>query len=61
LFLEEKLNNAQMKKMSSGKKDVGLDFDFKITDGKESKIVTLEGGAGSIPGKEVFAIQRIAI
>lgn len=57
---KRKINNAKMMKMSSGKKDRGLDLlTIKITDGNQSKIVTLEGGAGSIPGKEVFAFNGL--
>jgi cytochrome c-type biogenesis protein CcsB len=55
-----KINNAKMTKLSSGKKDVGLDIlTLKITDGNQTKIVALEGGAGSIPGKEVFQFNGL--
>ena len=55
-----KINHAKMTKMSSGKKDVGVDIlTLKITDGKESKIVNLEGGMGQMPNTEVFQLNGL--
>jgi cytochrome c-type biogenesis protein CcsB len=50
------VQNAKKMLLPSGNKNVGLDYlTLKITDGNQSKIVQLEGGAGSIPTHEVFA------
>jgi len=50
------LKNAKMMKLSSGKRAVGSDYlVIKLTDGKESKIVSLEGGIGAIPTHETFS------
>jgi cytochrome c-type biogenesis protein CcsB len=55
-----RINNAKMTKMSSGRKDVGIDvLSLKITDGKESKIVHLQGGIGQIPTTEVFQLNGL--
>jgi cytochrome c-type biogenesis protein CcsB len=55
-----KIENAKMTKMSSGKKDVGTDvLTLKVTDGNESKIVSLEGGSGQIPSTEVFEMNGL--
>ncbi len=50
------VQNAKKMLLPSGNKNVGSDYlTLKITDGNQSKIVQLEGGAGSIPTHEVFA------
>ncbi len=55
-----KIDHAKIVKMSSGKKNVGMDIlTLKITDGKESKIVSLEGGLGQIPSTEVFQFNGL--
>ena len=47
--------HAKMVKMSSGRKDVGIDIlSVKVTDGSKSKIVELVGGIGQIPEHTVF-------
>ncbi|MGV3630275.1 MAG: cytochrome c biogenesis protein CcsA [Bacteroidota bacterium] len=52
-----KIDHAKMTKMSSGKKDVGVDIlTLRITDGKESRIVNLEGGMGQMPESEMFVL-----
>ncbi len=52
--------NAEMRKISSGKKDVGMDIlTLKITDGKQSKIVDLEGGISAIPSHETFEFNGL--
>lgn len=52
-----KIDHAKMTKMSSGKKDVGVDIlTLRITDGKESKIISLEGGMGQMPESEMFVL-----
>lgn len=53
--------NAAMMKMSSGRKDVGTDIlTLKVTDGKQSKLVTLEGGFGQIPTPEFFTFNGLS-
>jgi cytochrome c-type biogenesis protein CcsB len=55
-----KIENAKMTKMSSGKKDVGTDvLTLKVSDGNQSKIVSLQGGSGQIPSTEVFALNGL--
>jgi cytochrome c-type biogenesis protein CcsB len=55
-----KIENAKMTKMSSGKKDVGTDvLTLKVTDGKMSQLVSLQGGSGQIPSKEVFQLNGL--
>lgn len=50
------VQNAKKMLLPSGNKNVGSDYlTLKITDGNQSKIVQLEGGAGSIPTHEVFS------
>lgn len=52
-----KIDHAKMTKMSSGKKDVGVDIlTLRITDGKESRMVSLEGGMGQMPESEMFVL-----
>lgn len=49
--------HAKKYKLPSGRKDVGSDYLIvRVSDGKESKIVTLEGGMGMIPTPEFFVL-----
>ncbi|ASS48286.1 MAG: hypothetical protein A3D31_19230 [Candidatus Fluviicola riflensis] len=51
------IQHAKKMKLPSGRKDVGSDYLIvKVSDGKESKIVTLEGGLGRIPTSEFFIL-----
>jgi len=51
------IQHAKKVKLPSGKKDVGSDYLIvKVSDGKESKIVTLEGGMGMLPTSEFFLL-----
>jgi cytochrome c-type biogenesis protein CcsB len=51
------IKHAKKMKLPSGRKDVGSDYLIvKVSDGKESKIVTLEGGLGMIPTAEFFIL-----
>ncbi|MES2587415.1 MAG: cytochrome c biogenesis protein CcsA [Bacteroidota bacterium] len=55
-----RIDHARMVKMSSGRKDVGMDIlTLRVSDGKESKIVALEGGLGQIPSTEVFLLNGL--
>lgn len=52
--------NAEVRKMSSGKKDVGMDIlTMKVTDGTKSKIVELEGGISAIPSHVTFEFNGL--
>ncbi len=52
--------HAKMVKMSSGRKDVGVDIlTVKVTDGSKSKIVELVGGIGQIPEHTVFNFEGL--
>lgn len=54
------VKHAKMMKMPSGKRKVGSDFlVVKITDGKFSKIVELEGGMGALPTHEVISLNGL--
>jgi cytochrome c-type biogenesis protein CcsB len=51
------INHAKKMLISSGKKKEGSDYlTVRVTDGKESKIIQLEGGMGAIPEHEVFSL-----
>ncbi|MES2557573.1 MAG: cytochrome c biogenesis protein CcsA [Bacteroidota bacterium] len=51
------IKHAKKMKLPSGRKDVGSDYLIvKVSDGNESKIVTLEGGLGMIPTSEFFIL-----
>ncbi|MBU2019955.1 MAG: cytochrome c biogenesis protein CcsA [Bacteroidetes bacterium] len=55
------INHAKKMLVSSGRRDIGTDYLFlKVTDGKESKEVRLEGGMGQIPGLEVFSLNGLS-
>lgn len=55
-----KIDHAKMTKMSSGKKDVGVDIlTLKITDGNKTKIVNLEGGMGQLPSYQIFEFNGL--
>lgn len=57
---KREIPNAKMTKMSSGRKDAGVDvLTVKITDGKDSRLVDLEGGFGQIPTREVFTFKGL--
>lgn len=52
---KEQINHAKMMRVPSGRKDAGNDYlTLKITDGKDSRIVVLEGGMGVIATEERF-------
>ena len=52
---KSEIKHSKMIKIRSGKKDVGSTYLIvKLTDGSNSKIVELEGGAGSLPTHEKF-------
>lgn len=54
------LPNAKRMLMPSGKKNVGLDYlTVRVSDGKESKIITLEGGMGAKPKSEFFQLNGL--
>lgn len=51
------IRNARKQLMPSKVKNAGSDYlTVRITDGKESKVVDLEGGMGRIPAHEVFTL-----
>ncbi len=57
---KREIPNSKMIKMSSGRKDVGVDILMvKITDGNQSQIVALEGGFGQIPTHHVFTFNGL--
>ena len=57
---KREIPHAKMVKMSSGRKDVGVDIlTVKITDGAKSKIVDLIGGIGQIPEHTVFNFEGL--
>jgi len=57
---KQAIKHAKMTKIHSDNKEVGSDFLIvKITDGKESKIVELEGGMGARPTHETFTFQGL--
>lgn len=54
------IDHAKMMKLSSGRKDKGLDIlTVKISDDKSSKIVDLVGGMGQIPETEIFQFSGL--
>lgn len=54
------LPNSKMMKMSSGRRDVGVDIlTVKIIDGKQTKIIDLEGGMGQIPAQHRFVFNGL--
>ncbi len=55
------LKNSKMMRMPSGRKDEGVDcLTVKVTDGKTSKIVDLNGGFGQIPDNTVFNLNGVS-
>lgn len=57
---KNEIKNAKMTKMSSGRKDRGMDIlTLKITDGNKSKLVDLVGGFQQMPEKAVFNFQGL--
>lgn len=57
---KREIPNAKMTKMSSGRKDVGVDIlTIRISDGDKSKIVQLEGGFGQIPTHHVIQFNGL--
>jgi cytochrome c-type biogenesis protein CcsB len=55
--LNNVLQHAKKYKLPSGRKDVGSDYLIvRVSDGKESKTVMLEGGMGMIPTPEFFML-----
>jgi cytochrome c-type biogenesis protein CcsB len=56
------IKNAKMTRMSSGKKDVGMDIlTVRVTQGKTSKLIDLEGGMSAIPGRAVFDLNGLSV
>jgi cytochrome c-type biogenesis protein CcsB len=54
------INHAKKMLMPSGKKNVGMDYlTVKLSDGKSSKIITLEGGIGQIPTPTRFEFNGL--
>ena len=54
------INHAKKMLMPSGKKNVGMDYlTIKLTDGKSSKNITLEGGIGQIPTPTRFEFNGL--
>ncbi|MCC6700979.1 MAG: cytochrome c biogenesis protein CcsA [Fluviicola sp.] len=57
---KQEIPNAGRELVPSGKKDVGKDYlTVKITDGNQSKIVTLEGGMREMPTPEFFQFNGL--
>ncbi|TXI87450.1 MAG: hypothetical protein E6Q37_02080 [Crocinitomicaceae bacterium] len=57
---KREIPHAKMVKMSSGKKNVGVDvLTLKITDGSQSMTVDLEGGMGQIPTRKFFSFNGL--
>jgi len=57
---KNEIKHAKMTKMSSGRKDKGLDIlTLKITDGVKSKLVDLVGGFQQMPEKAVFNFEGL--
>ena len=57
---KREIPHAKMVKMSSGKKNVGVDIlTVKIMDGVKSKLVELIGGIGQIPEHTVFNFEGL--
>jgi cytochrome c-type biogenesis protein CcsB len=55
------IKNATMTRMSSGKKDVGMDvLTVRVSDGNSSKEIELEGGMSAIPGRAVFEFSGLS-
>ena len=60
IVFKKVINHARKMLMSSGKRNVGSDYlTVKVTDGKHSKIVQLEGGMGAIPQHVVFNLNGL--
>lgn len=54
------LNHAKKVLMPSGRKNVGSDYlTVRVSDGKASKVVQLEGGMGAIPTPVRFAMNNV--
>lgn len=52
--------NAGIKRMRAAKKNEGADYlTLKLTDGDQTKVVTLKGGIQAIPEKEVFEFNGL--
>jgi hypothetical protein len=57
---KQKINNAKKLLVSTGKKNEGSDYlTVKVSDGKSSKIVRLEGGMGAIPTPVRFDMNGV--
>jgi cytochrome c-type biogenesis protein CcsB len=57
---KNEIQHAKMTKMSSGRKDRGMDIlTLKITDGQKSKIVELVGGFQQMPEKTMFNFEGL--
>ena len=54
------LNHAKKVLMPSGKKNVGSDYlTVRVSDGKASKVIQIEGGIGAIPTPVRFAMNNV--
>ncbi|MEI8116639.1 MAG: cytochrome c biogenesis protein CcsA [Flavobacteriia bacterium] len=54
------LNHAKKVLMQSGKKNVGSDYlTVRVSDGKATKVIRMEGGMGAIPTPVRFAMNNI--
>ena len=57
---KEIIQNSNMMKVASGRKDVGTDIlTLRVTDASESKLIELEGGQGAIPEHVVFGLNGL--
>lgn len=57
---KQEIKNAVVTRLHSGKKNVGNDYlTVKITDGNQTKIVDLQGGANAMPEHEVFELNGL--
>jgi hypothetical protein len=54
------IDHAKNMKVSSGRKDVGVDYlTVKVSDGTATEIVALAGGMGAMPRHEVFSLNGL--
>jgi cytochrome c-type biogenesis protein CcsB len=57
---KQAFEHAEMRRVPSGKKNVGLDYlTLKITDGKDTKLVTLSGGKDVVANTEMFMFKGL--
>lgn len=59
-MFKDVIKNSKVMRLPSGRDDAGEDcLTVKVTDGKFSKIVDLNGGFGAIPEREVFRLNGV--